>query len=32
MLGSTDFVGGVILLGLAGLAMALFKMPGGGKQ
>jgi hypothetical protein len=32
VLGSTDFVGGLILLGLAGLAVALFKAPGGGKQ
>jgi len=33
VLGSTDMVGGVIILGLVGLAVALFKMPsGGGKQ
>ena len=32
VLGSTDFIGGLILLGLAGLAVALFKAPGGGKQ
>jgi len=32
LLGSTDLVGGVILLALAGLAVALFKVPGGGKQ
>lgn len=30
VLGSTDLVGGLIMLGLAGLAIALFKIPGGG--
>ena len=30
VLGSTDLIGGIIMLGLAGLAIALFKIPGGG--
>ena len=30
VLGSTDLVGGLIMLGLAGLAIALLKIPGGG--
>ena len=30
VLGSTDLMGGLIMLGLAGLAIALFKIPGGG--
>lgn len=32
VLGSTDLIGGVIVLGLFGLAMALFKVPGGGSK
>ena len=29
---ATDLIGGVIMLGLAGLAIALFKIPGGGEK
>ena len=29
---ATDLIGSVIMLGLAGLAIALFKIPGGGEK
>ena len=32
VLGSTDVFGGILILGLVGLAVALVKMPGGGSK